>query len=304
MALELLVAIMAPGGAINTTEVISDTQHRTLFSKPTAIVPRGAVMIQGPDGTLIVDRANGRYWKLSASASSPPFGTYASTSVTATDDYETIAGLRARRYVEKVTLTQTDGIHVAATDMMIDIWLTEQFAEYTRTRRGIGGLTPEGDQRPRGYPLRTVMQGGALGPYRIVTNVISIREVPHQAAAFDIPAECVEVAAPPPDLSAAVPVSRFQAAAGTGAPHVVELAKPKYTPEAMRRRIEGVARVSAVVMPDGTVQDVHIVKSLDSTYGLDQAAVDAVKASKFQAGTRNGTAVPVAITIDVEFRVR
>jgi periplasmic protein TonB len=85
---------------------------------------------------------------------------------------------------------------------------------------------------------------------------------------------------------------------------MLELAKPKYTPEAMRQRIEGIARVSAVVMPDGTVQDVRIVKSLDATYGLDYEAMECVKASKFQPGMRNGTPVAVRITIDVQFKVR
>ena len=80
--------------------------------------------------------------------------------------------------------------------------------------------------------------------------------------------------------------------------------KPAYTPEAMRARIQGTARVQCIVQPNGICTDIQIVRSLDPTFGLDLAAIDNVKQWRFRPGLRLGQPVPVIVTIDVEFTVR
>lgn len=87
-------------------------------------------------------------------------------------------------------------------------------------------------------------------------------------------------------------------------PKVIREVKPIYTPEAMRAKIQGTAIVECVVLPDGTVGDVQIVKSLDPTFGLDQEAVKAARRWLFQPGTLKGQPVPVLVSIELTFTLR
>ncbi len=87
-------------------------------------------------------------------------------------------------------------------------------------------------------------------------------------------------------------------------PKVLREVRPVYTAEAMRAKIQGTAIVECVVMPDGTVGDVQIVKSLDPTFGLDQEAVKAAKKWLFQPGTLKGQPVAVLVSIELTFTLR
>jgi TonB family protein len=91
---------------------------------------------------------------------------------------------------------------------------------------------------------------------------------------------------------------------GIQVPKPIREVKPAYTADAMRAKIQGTAVVECVVLPDGSVGDVQIVKSLDSSFGLDQEAVKAAKQWRFIPGTRNGLPVPVLITIELMFTLR
>jgi TonB family protein len=57
-------------------------------------------------------------------------------------------------------------------------------------------------------------------------------------------------------------------------------------------------------MPDGTVGDVRITKSLDPVFGLDQEAIKAARQWRFKPGMRLGQPVPVIITIELTFTLR
>jgi TonB family protein len=87
-------------------------------------------------------------------------------------------------------------------------------------------------------------------------------------------------------------------------PRVLLEVKPSYTAEAMRAKIQGVVMVEAVVMPDGGVGQVQVVRSLDPTFGLDQEAIKAVRKWRFAPGTRFGQAVPVIVEIELTFTLR
>jgi protein TonB len=79
---------------------------------------------------------------------------------------------------------------------------------------------------------------------------------------------------------------------------------PRYTLNALRRRIQGAVIVKGVVHQDGSISDVSVVSSLDAKYGLDEAAVRAVEQWRFAPGTKNGRPVPVVVTLEVRFSLR
>ena len=104
-------------------------------------------------------------------------------------------------------------------------------------------------------------------------------------------------------------------------PIVVKSVPASYTPEAMKANIEGWVMVEAVVLPEGTVRDVRVVRSLDTyvttftlpgfqavkresvdgKYGLDQQAVNSARQWVFKPGTKDGKAVAVRIQIKCAF---
>jgi len=77
-----------------------------------------------------------------------------------------------------------------------------------------------------------------------------------------------------------------------------------YTFEAMRARISGRVLLTAVVLPDGTVGEVLVRRSLDPKYGLDREAVAAARQWLFDPGTRDGQSVAVLVSIDLEFTMK
>jgi len=85
------------------------------------------------------------------------------------------------------------------------------------------------------------------------------------------------------------------------APVVIEKVEPSYTEEARKERISGIVIVEAIIGRDGLVKKVSVLKPLP--FGLDQAAVDAVKQWKFKPGTLAGKPVDVVFNLTVNFRL-
>ena len=91
---------------------------------------------------------------------------------------------------------------------------------------------------------------------------------------------------------------------GVTAPVDIYSPKPKYTADAMRAKVQGVVQMSAVVLPNGTVTDIRIVRSLDQTFGLDEEAKKTAAQWRFRPGTLKGEPVAVRIIIELEFNLR
>lgn len=87
-------------------------------------------------------------------------------------------------------------------------------------------------------------------------------------------------------------------------PRILREVKPQYTADAMRAKVQGVVELEAVVLPDGSVGEVRIVRSLDAVFGLDQEAVRAVKQWRFVPGTRFGQPVAVLVGVELYFTLR
>lgn len=96
----------------------------------------------------------------------------------------------------------------------------------------------------------------------------------------------------------------YQVGNGVVSPRLIRETKPGYAPEAMRARIQGLVTLQAVVMPDGSVGAAHVVRSLDSVFGLDEEALKTVRLWRFIPGTLAGRAVPVLVQIELTFTLR
>ncbi len=91
---------------------------------------------------------------------------------------------------------------------------------------------------------------------------------------------------------------------GVMIPKVLREVKPAYTAEAMRAKVQGTVLLECIVLQDGSVGRVEVVKSLDGTFGLDQEAIKAAKQWRFAPGTRFGEPVAVLVTIELTFTLR
>jgi TonB family protein len=94
----------------------------------------------------------------------------------------------------------------------------------------------------------------------------------------------------------------YKVGPGVSSPVLLKGVKPKYTEGAMRRKVQGLVEVAAVVLPNGTVGDVRVTKSLDEE--LDRQAVAAAKQWTFKPGTKDGKPVAVQVTIELTFTKR
>src|SRR5437016_10283423 len=66
---------------------------------------------------------------------------------------------------------------------------------------------------------------------------------------------------------------------GVMLPRVLREVKPQYTSDAMRAKVQGTVLLECVVQKDGSVGEVQVIRSLDSTFGLDAEAIKAARQS-------------------------
>ena len=96
----------------------------------------------------------------------------------------------------------------------------------------------------------------------------------------------------------------YRIGSGVESPRLLRSVRPNYTSEAMRAKVQGVVRLEGIVLPDGSVGDVRVLRSLDSVFGLDDEAIKAAKQFRFAPGTRFGQPVAVIVSFEIEFTLR
>jgi TonB family protein len=84
-------------------------------------------------------------------------------------------------------------------------------------------------------------------------------------------------------------------------PRGTYMPNPEFSDEARIAKYQGTMLVSLVVDPSGTARDVAIVRPLG--LGLDEHAIERVSSWKFEPATKDGTAVPVKIMVEVSFHL-
>jgi TonB family protein len=77
--------------------------------------------------------------------------------------------------------------------------------------------------------------------------------------------------------------------------------RPVYPPDAQAAKVTGLVIVEARIGADGSVEDAHVLRSVPL---LDQAAIDAVMQWRFRPTLLNGKAVPVIMTVTVNFTLQ
>ena len=104
--------------------------------------------------------------------------------------------------------------------------------------------------------------------------------------------------APPPPPPPPEPV---RVGGNIQAPTKVTDVQPRYPPVAQAARVQGVVILEAVIGPDGRVTDVKVLRSVPL---LDEAAIEAVRQWTYTPTLLNGVAVPVIMTVTVNFQLR
>jgi len=85
------------------------------------------------------------------------------------------------------------------------------------------------------------------------------------------------------------------------APRVIDRVRPRYPMAARATRTEGEVVIEAIIDERGAVRDVRV---LSGPALLRDAAIDAVRAWRFEPGRLNGEPVAVYFTLRVRFRLR
>jgi TonB family protein len=85
------------------------------------------------------------------------------------------------------------------------------------------------------------------------------------------------------------------------APVIINKVEPIYPEEARKARITGIVILEALIDKSGDVRDATVLKPLP--FGLDQAALDAMRQWKFKPATLNGQPVDVVFNVTVNFKL-
>ena len=93
----------------------------------------------------------------------------------------------------------------------------------------------------------------------------------------------------------------YHVGGGVSPPVLIYSVDAEFSDEARRAKYQGVSVVSLIVDAHGNPQRIRVVRKLGM--GLDEKAVQAVQQYKFKPSMLQGKAVPVEITIEVNFHI-
>jgi protein TonB len=94
----------------------------------------------------------------------------------------------------------------------------------------------------------------------------------------------------------------YRPGSGVTPPQILREVKADYTEDARKRNLEGEVLLEIIVLRDGTVGDVTVIRGLPA--GLSERAVQAVRQWRFAPARRLGQPVDVIVEVAVEFTLR
>lgn len=145
---------------------------------------------------------------------------------------------------------------------------------------------------PTGLTPETGREGLVSSPP--IGSVIGIEGGPPS----DLQGVGIAIVAPPPPPE---PIAPMRLHSGMKKPVKTTDAAPVYPMLAKQAHIEGMVILEAVLDAQGRVESVRVLRSIPQ---LDRAAVDAVQQWRFTPALLNGQAVPVVMTVTVNFRLQ
>lgn len=93
----------------------------------------------------------------------------------------------------------------------------------------------------------------------------------------------------------------YRIGGGVSAPAVLAKVEPEYSEEARKAKFQGTVTLYIEVDENGKPKNLRVVRALG--LGLDEKAIEAVSRWKFRPGFKDGVAVTVAATVEVNFRL-
>ena len=94
----------------------------------------------------------------------------------------------------------------------------------------------------------------------------------------------------------------YRPGSGIAPPRLIHEERPRYTEDARQRGITGDVLLEIVVLRDGSVGDIRLVRRLGA--GLDEQAIQAVRQWRFSPAEMAGAPVDVVVQVAVEFNLR
>jgi protein TonB len=93
----------------------------------------------------------------------------------------------------------------------------------------------------------------------------------------------------------------YRIGGGVTSPALIHKVEPEYSEEARKAKFQGVVVLYVVVDEKGMPRDLRVIRPLG--LGLDEKAIEAVQKWRFRPGFLQGKPVPVAATVEVNFRL-
>jgi len=88
---------------------------------------------------------------------------------------------------------------------------------------------------------------------------------------------------------------------GVSPPRLIKKVEPSYTEEAREAKLEGTVVLASEIWPDGKAHQIEVIRGLGK--GLDEQAVIAIEQWDFEPGMKDGEAVKIRATIEMNFRL-
>jgi TonB family protein len=203
-----------------------------------------------------------------------------------------VTGSERRVYLHQATLaTDADVISARVIDMGGQFRIGVRFSDAAATRM------LSATKAHLGKPLAIMLDGNVISAPTLRAPIGDSGEISGDftaASAQDLATK----------LAPVVPRQNGVAREGLTLPVPIHEERPYYTQPAMAAQIQGTVLLETVVLADGSVGDVRVVRSLDSEFGLDRQAVDAMKLWTFKPGTRDGEPVRVAVQVEMTFTLK
>ncbi len=92
-------------------------------------------------------------------------------------------------------------------------------------------------------------------------------------------------------------------AAGVSFPELIPESKidPEYPEAARRAQLEGSVILQAVIVRDGTVEEIRVLRCSQNGVGFEEAAIEAVRLWRYRPAKQSGRPVDVYFTVKVDF---